>query len=270
MSKYINRCSINYLFQIVLNIVFIALIFWYYNISAVNVQLMVFVPYDLAQYPIIFLLIGLLIALLICDAVFLIKTINQIKHGVIEDSVKKARFVIPIVFIFFAQLFFFVPVGLTKVKNNLENQPSVVSAISNYKTDFSNETPYRDSYLTCEKNAFGKAGYLESNLSYEHEFIESNLNLLCSYQQCKVKCIEDKFEKYTEDDIALENKMVVNGFTMYYETDNDTAVYYSLFIEKGNIVFFSTFSKENANDFDYTKEQFVEDSLSVFNEWDKF
>lgn len=270
MGKYVNRYVINYSIQVILNIVFIVLMVWYYNTSTVSVQLLTIFPYDLAQYPVVFVFLSLLIVFLICDIVFFIQAIHQTKHGVIEDSVKKARFIIPIVFIFFAQLCFFVPAGLTKTKNNLDNQPSVVSDINSYNTDFLDETPYREDYITCEKNAFGKAGYLESELSYEQKYIESNLNFLCSYQQCNVKWIEDKFENYSEYDIALENKMIGDCYTMYYETDKDGTTDYSLYIEKDNTVFFSTFSICNVDDFDYTKEQFVDDSLSVFNEWDKF
>lgn len=270
MRKYINRFTVNYFIQLVLNIVFIALLIWYYNISTVSVQLLTILPYDLAQYPVVFALLSLLIVFLICDIVFFIQTIHQTKHGVIEDWVKKARFVIPIVFIFFAQLCFFVPVGLTKVKNNLENQPTIVSDIYSYKTDFLDEAPYRDGYITCEKNAFGKAGYLESSLSYENGFAQSELEFFCSYQQCRANIIKDKFEKYYEEDVSLKNKIVGDGYTFYYETDKDGAIDYSLYIEKDSTVFFSTFTKYNINDFNYTKEQFIDDSLSVFNEWDKF
>lgn len=270
MRKYINRYSINYFIQIVLNIVFIALMVWYYNTSTVSVQLLTIFPYDLAQYPVVFVFLSLLIVFLICDIVFFIQAIHQTKHGVIEDSVKKARFIIPIVFIFFAQLCFFVPAGLTKTKNNLENQPSVVSDINSYNTDFLDEAPYREDYITCEKNAFGKAGYLESELSYEQKYIESNLNFLCSYQQCSVKQLEDKFSMYSEETLSLKYKTVGDGYTLFYETGKNENTDYSLYIKKDNMVFFSTFSKQNVKDFDYTKEQFVADSLSVFNEWDKF
>lgn len=270
MMKCINRYSIIYLLQIVLNITFMALLIWYYSTTEVSIQLAVFFPLDLAQFPVIFALFCLLLVFLICDIVFFIKSINQAMKGFVEDSVKKARFIIPIVFVFFAQICFFAPAGMTKTKNNLEKQPFAVSCIGNYNTDFSDRTPYRGDYITCEKNAFGKAGYLEKSISYEHRYIESRLEFLCSYQQCSVKQLEDKFSMYSEETLSLKYKTVGDGYTLFYETGKNENADYSLYIKKDNMVFFSTFSKQNVKDFDYTKEQFVADSLSVFNEWDKF
>ena len=64
---------------------------------------------------------------------------------------------------------------------------------------------------------------------------------------------------------------VVSQIKDYALKDSDEKGYaYSLLIENGDKLFYSKFSAEDVNDFEYSKEQFVSDSLSVFNDWDKF
>ena len=81
--------------------------------------------------------------------------------------------------------------------------------------------------------------------------------------------IKSKFEGYDKDDIVLKNKSDGDGYTLYYEND-EKGYAYSLLVENGDKLFYSKFSAEDVNDFEYSKEQFVSDSLSVFNDWDKF
>ena len=92
-----------------------------------------------------------------------------------------------------------------------------------------------------------------------------DVNFTCSLQESNSSLIKSKFEGYDKDDIVLKNKSDGDGYTFYYDSD-EKGYAYSLLIEKGDKLFYSRFSAENVNDFEYSKEQFVSDSLSVFND----
>lgn len=82
---------------------------------------------------------------------------------------------------------------------------------------------------------------------------------LCAFGMTSAKNVLDK------------EPSVVSQIKGYALKDSDEKGYaYSLLIENGDKLFYSKFSAEDVNDFEYSKEQFVSDSLSVFNDWDKF
>ena len=105
-------------------------------------------PIDLFQFSVAFSVLGLLVIFLIVELVFMILAIKQTKKGDLDDSVKKARFILPIVFIFLLHFAFWVPIGLTKSTSTLTNPPIIASKTSD--KDIFDEEPYIENI--CEKN----------------------------------------------------------------------------------------------------------------------
>ena len=211
-----------------------------------------------------------LVLLLLFELILLVISIKQTKKGEVSGFVKAARFVLPIVFVVSFIIVCICAFGMTSAKNILDKEPSVVSQIKDYALKDSDKSISDNYYLTCEKNSLGKAGFIDCDKSYFDKYGNScDVNFTCSLQESHSSLIKSKFEGYDKDDIVLKNKSDGDGYTLYYDS-NEKGYAYSLLIENGDKLFYSKFSAEDVNDFEYSKEQFVSDSLSVFNDWNKF
>ncbi len=107
-----------------------------------------------------------------------------------------------------------------------------------------------------------KAGYLE-------KFYNDNdvtIKLLCTYQQANYKFINDKFEKLSENDYSFKNKEEKDNYTLYYEA-GDNSSSYALTVIKGDYRYIAIFECENTSENSYSVDDFVSDSLNVYNEW---
>ena len=265
-----KKYQINYAVQSMLAVVGIVLLLIFYKMSCINTGLLTVIPGDLAQYIIFIGVLVALVLLLLFELILLVISIKQTKKGEFSGFVKAARFVLPIVFVISFTIVCLCAFGMTSAKNVLDKEPSIVSQIKDYALKDSDESISNHYYLTCEKNSLGKAGFIYCDKSYFDKYGNSpDVNFTCSLQESNSSLIKSKFEGYDKDDIVLKNKSDGDGYTLYYEND-EKGYAYSLLIENGDKLFYSKFSAEDVNDFEYSKEQFVSDSLSVFNDWDKF
>lgn len=265
-----KKYQINYAVQSMLAVVGIVLLLIFYKMSYINTGLLTVIPGDLAQYIIFIGALIALVLLLLFELILLVISIKQTKKGEVSGFVKAARFVLPIVFVVSFIIVCLCAFGTTSAKNILDKEPSVVSQIKDYALKDSDKSISDNYYLTCEKNSLGKAGFIDCDKSYFDKYGNScDVNFTCSLQESHSSLIKSKFEGYDKDDIVLKNKSDGDGYTLYYDS-NEKGYAYSLLIENGDKLFYSKFSAEDVNDFEYSKEQFVSDSLSVFNDWNKF
>ena len=126
------------------------------------------------------------------------------------------------------------------------------------------------------KNSLGKACSYERNCYIEKERSSlfgndtGKINFECIYQQSKYKFVRDKFEGYAPELYQYENAENFDGYSVYYR-QNDNRVLYSLIKDDENGNFIATFeSYDNSYLNDYTRQQFIDDSLSIYNEWQEF
>lgn len=254
MNKTSKKYIMNYFLQVILNIILISLIVWYCSKTTIEYFLFLTLPVDLFQFSVAFSVLGLLVIFLIAELVFMILVIKQTKKGDLDDSVKKARFILPIVFIFLLHFAFWVPIGLTKSTSTLTNSPIFASKTSD--KDIFDEEPYIGNI--CEKNILGKAAY------YENDIL--SVNFSCYYHEAYTDFMKTRFINESEKDIALQKKVTGNGYVAYYGTKYG-AKCYTFLIQKGNIFYSSTYYNEDVDDFEYSFQEFIKDSLSIYNQW---
>ena len=78
--------------------------------------------------------------------------------------------------------------------------------------------------------------------------------------------MKTRFINESEKDIALQKKVTGNGYVAYYGTKYGTK-YYTFLIQKSNIFYSSTYYNEDVDDFEYSFQEFIKDSLSIYNQW---
>lgn len=273
MKKVINLYSVIYSIHLILNIVCMFLVYKYYDFIEIQRELIVYISFDLPQFISIILIELLLLIFLIISLVFLIKSINEGKKESFSKSTKLSTIILPLVFVMLLS-FSFVPIGTAKYKNYLEADVSV----SNVFEQLENDGESVKQYIICEKNSLGKAGYYEKicflNGNSEdfagNDVSDGEIDFLCSYQESDYDFINKKFERYENKDYALKHTEITDDYVLYYR-QNDTDVSYALIIEDENKYFVSTYdSSDNKYINDYSKQQFVNDSLSIYSEWSSF
>lgn len=119
-----------------------------------------------------------------------------------------------------------------------------------------------DSHYICVDNPIAKAGYLEKY------YIDNNqdIRFLCSYQQGKYSFFNDDFEIIDESEYSFKNKVEKGKYTLYYDIDGDS-VSYALTVIKNDFRYIAIFNDENLLKDSYSIEDFVNDSLSIYDEW---
>ena len=119
-----------------------------------------------------------------------------------------------------------------------------------------------DSYYICVDNPIAKAGYLEKY------YIDNNqdIRFLCSYQQGKYSFLNDDFEIIDESEYSFKNKVEKEKYTLYYDLDGDS-VSYALTVIKNDFRYIAIFNDENLLKDSYSIEDFVNDSLRIYDEW---
>ena len=267
MKKAFNFYSAIYTVHLVLNIACIVLVYKYYELIDIPNSLLAALPYEMAQIIIIFIVWALLFAYFIAALVFLIKSIKEGKSGTVEKSTKLATLILPLVFVCSLSMAA-IPMGTMKTKGYVEADLAVADFFDNF-----DEKEY---YTVCEKNSLGKACSYERNCYIENERSSlfgndtGKINFECIYQQSKYKFVRDKFEGYAPELYQYENAENFDGYSVYYR-QNDNRVLYSLIKDDENGSFIATFESYDNNYLnDYTRQQFIDDSLSIYNEWQEF
>jgi len=70
----------------------------------------------------------------------------------------------------------------------------------------------------------------------------------------------------TKASIHLKNKVEKEKYTLYYDIDGDS-VSYALTVIKNDFRYIAIFNDENLLKDSYSIEDFVNDSLSIYDEW---
>lgn len=240
-----------------------ALIYKYYLFVDIPVSLMVGLPFDIAHFLSMIIIEILLCSFLVITLVLFVISIKQGKNECTKKPVKALTIIMPIIFVILLQFSIAIPFIITDMQEYPFQEPSVAVLF----TDLQNSGNDVDTYSICEKNALGKAGYYEKNTFFEDK---GDITYLCSYQESDLEFIKIKFERIDNKYYALENNEINDDYIIYYEQD-DVHTSYSLLIEDGNKYFVSTFdSYENDYLDNYSKEQFVSDSLGLYYEWRDF
>lgn len=265
MIKYINFYSISFSVQILLNIVFGIIVFKYYLTASIPIILLDSIPFELSQFISLVLVEILLIIFLVVTIIALIVVLKQSKDESISKSLKLSTIILPVFFVFVLQLFIFIPVATTKSKNNFDNQISINALLDKN----GNENFEVNTYNICEKNILGKIAYFEKQANFSTNE-NANMNFLCSYQESSYHFINKKFERLEETQYALANKESFEDCTLYYDQNNNH-ISYSMIIKKNNVYFVSTYNSLK-NDFSnaYSKEDFKNDSMFIYYEWNRF
>lgn len=197
----------------------------------------------------------LLIVFNIITIICIVSEIINLKNKNTDNSSVKRIIIIPLVFIFCFQLVGAIPAATQKVKNfsdvNLSFDDEYSGAISDL-----------DSYYICVDNPIAKAGYLEKY------YIDNNqdIRFLCSYQQGKYSFFNDDFEIIDESEYSFKNKVEKEKYTLYYDLDGNS-VSYALTVIKNDFRYIAIFNDENLLKDSYSIEDFVNDSLSIYDEW---
>lgn len=272
MKKLINTYSIIYVIHLILNAVCMGLVYHYYTITTIPQWLYVGFGFDLAVYIIVFVIEALLLVFFVITLILLIASLKQSYNGSISSSIKRLTIILPLVFVFLLPFSFGIPVAATR----FEQIPSEKLDVASTFKELSNEQFEVDTYSICEKNQLGKAGYFEkqtflekidnsSEADWLSDSSEGDVIFVCSYQESDYKFINDKFERNKTEDYALKNSESHDNYILYYEQDENRTTYY-LIIEDNNVYFLSQFESNETDYFNsYTKENFVKDSLEVFN-----
>ena len=178
----------------------------------------------------------LLIVFNIITIICIVSEIINLKNKNTDNSSVKRIIIIPLVFIFCFQLVGAIPAATQKVKNFSDVNLSFDDEYSGVISDL-------DSYYICVDNPIAKAGYLEKY------YIDNNqdIRFLCSYQQGKYSFLNEKY-------------------TLYYDLDGDS-VSYALTVIKNDFRYIAIFNDENLLKNSYSIEDFVNDSLRIYDEW---
>lgn len=243
--------------QLLLNIVCMILAYMYVIKIKIPVQLYVGFEFlnelylSFAGYLFFLLLIVFNIITIIC----IVSEIINLKNKNTDNSSVKRIIIIPLVFIFCFQLVGAIPAATQKVKNFSDVNLS-------FDDEYSDAISDLDSYYICVDNPIAKAGYLEKY------YIDNNqdIRFLCSYQQGKYSFLNDDFEIIDESEYSFKNKVEKEKYTLYYDIDGDS-VSYALTVIKNDFRYIAIFNDENLLKDSYSIEDFVNDSLSIYDEW---
>ena len=183
--------------------------------------------------------------------------IINLKNKNTDNSSVKRIIIIPLVFIFCFQLVVAVPAATQKIKN--------VSDVNlSFDDEYSGAISDLNSYYICVDNPIEKAGYLEKYYTDNNQ----NIRLLCSYQQGKYSFLNDDFEIIDESEYSFKNKVEKGKYTLYYDIDGDS-VSYALTVIKNDFRYIAIFNDENLLKDSYSIEEFVNDSMSIYDEWSR-
>lgn len=202
-----------------------------------------------------YLLFLLLIVFNIITIICIVSEIMNLKNKNTDNSSVKRIIIIPLAFIFCFQFVVAIPAATQKVKN--------VSDVNlSFDDEYSGVISDLDSYYICVDNPIAKAGYLEKY------YIDNNqdIRFLCSYQQGKYSFFNDDFEIIDESEYSFKNKVEKGKYTLYYDIDGDS-VSYALTVIKNDFRYIAIFNDENLLKDSYSIEDFVNDSLSIYDEW---
>lgn len=243
--------------QLLLNIICMILVYMYVTKIKIPVQLYVGFEFlndlylSFAGYLFFLLLIVFNIITIIC----IVSEIINLKNKNTDNSSVKRIIIIPLVFIFCFQLVGAIPAATQKVKNFSDVNLS-------FDDEYSDAISDLDSYYICVDNPIAKAGYLEKY------YIDNNqdIRFLCSYQQGKYSFFNDDFEIIDESEYSFKNKVEKEKYTLYYDLDGNS-VSYALTVIKNDFRYIAIFSDENLLKDSYSIEDFVNDSLSIYDEW---
>lgn len=202
-----------------------------------------------------YLLFLLLIVFNIITIICIVSEIINLKNKNTDNSSVKRIIIIPLAFIFCFQFVVAIPAATQKVKN--------VSDVNlSFDDEYSGVISDLDSYYICVDNPIAKTGYLEKY------YIDNNqdIRFLCSYQQGKYSFFNDDFEIIDESEYSFKNKVEKEKYTLYYDVDGDS-VSYALTVIKNDFRYIAIFSDENLLKDSYSIEDFVNDSLRIYDEW---
>lgn len=197
----------------------------------------------------------LLIVFNIITIICIVSEIINLKNKNTDNSSVKRIIIIPLVFIFCFQLVGAIPAATQKVKNFSDVNLS-------FDDEYSDAISDLDSYYICVDNPIAKAGYLEKYYRDNNQ----DIRFLCSYQQGKYSFFNDDFEIIDESEYSLKNKVEKEKYTLYYDLDGDS-VSYALTVIKNDFRYIAIFNDENLLKDSYSIEDFVNDSLSIYDEW---
>lgn len=243
--------------QLLLNIVCMILVYMYVTKIKIPVQLYVGFEFlndlylSFAGYLFFLLLIVFNIITIIC----IVSEIINLKNKNTDNSSVKRIIIIPLVFIFCFQLVGAIPAATQKVKNFSDVNLS-------FDDEYSDAISDLDSYYICVDNPIAKAGYLEKYYRDNNQ----DIRFLCSYQQGKYSFFNDDFEIIDESEYSFKNKVEKEKYTLYYDLDGDS-VSYALTVIKNDFRYIAIFNDENLLKDSYSIEDFVNDSLSIYDEW---
>lgn len=197
----------------------------------------------------------LLIVFNIITIICIVSEIINLKNKNTDNSSVKRIIIIPLVFIFCFQLVGAIPAATQKVKNFSDVNLSFDDEYSSVISDL-------DSYYICVDNPIAKAGYLEKYYRDNNQ----DIRFLCSYQQGKYSFFNDDFEIIDESEYSFKNKVEKEKYTLYYDLDGDS-VSYALTVIKNDFRYIAIFNDENLLKDSYSIEDFVNDSLRIYDEW---
>lgn len=241
--------------QLLLNIICMILVYSYVIKTKIPVELYVEFPIDLYFSFAGYLLLLLLIVFNIITIICIVSEIINLKNKNTDNSSVKRIIITPLVFIFCFQLVVAIPAATQKIKN--------VSDVNlSFDDEYSGVISDLNSYYICVDNPIAKAGYLEKYYTDNNQ----NIRLLCSYQQRKYSFLNDDFEIIDESEYSLKNKVEKGKYTLYYDIDGDS-VSYALTVIKNDFRYIAIFNDENLSKDSYSIEEFVNDSMSIYDEW---
>ncbi|WP_290910596.1 hypothetical protein [Eubacterium sp.] len=197
----------------------------------------------------------LLIVFNIITIICIVSEIINLKNKNTDNSSVKRIIIIPLVFIFCFQLVGAIPAATQKVKNFSDVNLSFDDEYSGVISDL-------DSYYIFVDNPIAKAGYLEKYYRDNNQ----DIRFLCSYQQGKYSFFNDDFEIIDKSEYSFKNKVEKEKYTLYYDLDGDS-VSYALTVIKNDFRYIAIFNDENLLKDSYSIEDFVNDSLSIYDEW---
>ena len=82
------------------------------------------------------------------------------------------------------------------------------------------------------------------------------------------KVCDDDFEIIDESEYSFKNKVEKGKYTLYYDIDGDS-VSYALTVIKNDFRYRAIFNDENLLKDSYSIEEFVNDSMSIYDEWSR-
>ena len=278
-----KKCIINYTLQLVLTLTLIAAIVGYYLKLQVDPPLVTGVPFDLAQFYMVIGLFCLTILHFMLLLVFLTAAVRQRKKPDVCHSLSTARFVLPVLFIFLVPFMFTfsflatdsygtlqTPLAVSTVCDDLQTRAEAFKTADHAEIN-ANPVSGCTKSSVYEQNTMGKLGY--AGVSYSpYNSKDSSVDFTCYFADSKVDFVRKKICNTTDADFALKNKEQAGDYTLYYETtqeDDLTVTEYTLAQETGSHLMWATCRVEQTalRPVQYTKAQFIKDTLAVLDEW---